>query len=450
MEALQKIRPVYSSDYLGNPHKGNCTFQHFNGDPLFEGLRWSEEGPLEFPIPKSFAPVDGYLPSTVSYCRWFWDVLEPQQGKYDFSMIDKSLQACSERGQTLAVRLMAFGSLTQPKVPTWYSSKYKMMSMLVHGQTLEHPDHDSPEYLEQWGNVIKEFAKRYDGHPLLESIDLAFIGPWGEGAGECSLERMREFSQLYRDVFKKTLRMCQIDGPQMAIGIETGTGWRADCFGDLRQRGTPDFPRHLSFNHHYDAYPQQVFFSGAAETWKTMPVHFETCGVPMGWFLEGYDIDFIIEQGYKFHATYFMPKSTRLPEKWMDKLSGFCRKLGYRFTIRHVLTNSSLTLGEDLRFHCWIENVGVAPIYFKYDLALRIRQGGKSFIVPFADIDIRKWLPGDFLMDRRFPLPSGLQRGSAELSLGLIDPETQQAKVNFANRERFSDRWTLLGTVEIK
>ncbi len=34
-----------------------------------------------------------------------------------------------------------------------------------------------------------------------------------------------------------------------------------------------------------------------------------------------------------------------------------------------------------------------------------------------------------------------VQPGQVELSAGLIDPKTQQAKVSFAAREQFSDRW---------
>ena len=41
-----RIRPTPIDHYLGNPHKGLCTFQHFNGDALYPGNFWSEEGPL--------------------------------------------------------------------------------------------------------------------------------------------------------------------------------------------------------------------------------------------------------------------------------------------------------------------------------------------------------------------------------------------------------------------
>ena len=103
-----------TSPLLTNPHKGCATFQRFNGDPLNEGTRWSEEGPLTFPeAPREVA--DQYLPSTVAYCRWFWVVFEPEEGRFDWSAVEQSLATARARGQTLQVRLMPHGSQGQPQ-----------------------------------------------------------------------------------------------------------------------------------------------------------------------------------------------------------------------------------------------------------------------------------------------------------------------------------------------
>ena len=39
------IRPEPRDEVLVNPGMGITTFQRFNGQPLNQGLRWSEEGP---------------------------------------------------------------------------------------------------------------------------------------------------------------------------------------------------------------------------------------------------------------------------------------------------------------------------------------------------------------------------------------------------------------------
>ena len=71
------IHPQRIDDVLVNPGMGIQTFQRFNGDPLNEGVRWSEEGPTAALAPGS-AP--DFPRSTISYCRWFWETLEPSQG----------------------------------------------------------------------------------------------------------------------------------------------------------------------------------------------------------------------------------------------------------------------------------------------------------------------------------------------------------------------------------
>jgi hypothetical protein len=457
-ELVRRVRPTPTDAYLANPHKGCCTFQHFNGDELFPGTGWSEEGPLTFRLPAAASPsarwaeyrvADGYLPSTVSYCRWFWRVMEPEKGRYNFSMIDSALETCRQRGQTLAVRLMAYGSMRQPQVPEWYAARCPMIERKLKSAGMRVPVHDAPEYLEAWGGFVREFARRYDANPLLESIDVTYIGPWGEGDGECSAEQCARFAQLWKSAFVHTPRLAMVGGDQMSAGIASGSGWRCDCYGDARSAGNHEVPCLLGWNHMYEAYTREVVAGHATEAWKTAPVHFETCWVPMYWYQHGFDIDFILEQGLKYHGTYFMPKYTRLPEPWMDKLGAFCRKLGYRFVYRHALLDRQVARGGRFRLQSWIENVGVAPIYRRYDFALRLRQGDREELVVLDDIDIRKWLPGDVWLELDVKLPEGFKPGWAELAAGLIDPATKEARISFAVKEVFPDRWVVLDGIEI-
>lgn len=448
-EAIRRVRPTPIDTHLGNPHKGCCTFQHFNGDEFFPGTSWSEEGPLVFPEQKYKPYTPGYLPSKVAYCRWFWRMMEPEQGKYDFSMIEKSLEICKQRGQTLAVRLMSFGWITQPQVPDWYASKYPMKKKKIKSADHLVPDHNAPEYLEHWGGLVREFARRYDIHPQIETIDVTYIGPWGEGGGECSNEQCVRFAQLWQDVFIKTPRLCMVTGEQMRASIQRGAGWRCDCFGDVYGFGTPDLRSDLCWNHHYECYPREVVLCGATEAWKTGPVHFESCWVPMHWYQLDYDLDFILQQGLKFHGTYFMPKYTKLPEEWLPKLAAFCRKLGYRYIFRNLIVDSPIKPGGTFRMQAWIENVGVAPIYRPYTFALRFQQGDREEIIPLRDVDIRTWLPGDMWLDKQVKLPDGFRPGWVNLSAGLVDPVTNEVKVRFAVKEQSMNGWLDLNGFEI-
>jgi len=454
VELTQKKRYTEITAYLNNPHRGCCTFQHFNGDKLFDGVGWNEQGPFEFPEPIEKV-IKGYLPTSVSYCRWFWDVMEPEDGKYDFSFIEKSLEVCEKRGQKMVIRLMPFGSSRQSQIPKWYRENYATIkdspkSGIV--QTV--PDPESKDFLDKWGSLLIAFAAKFDGNPLLEGIDLAFIGPWGEGAGKSSDEQVERFVDIYGKYFKQTLLISQLSQKTFKFAKKYNAGWRVDCFGDLKGRGSDTFSREMTTCHMYDSYPKGIVTAGAQDTWQTAPVFMETCSVPMNWYWGGNepqsnhpaDIDFIIEQGLKYHTTYFMPKYTYLPDAWIDKLEDFCRKIGYRYIYRQVVLDRFAKIGEKFNFTSWIENTGVAPIYVHYDLAIRLRQDQTEEIITLNHIDITKWLPGDVWLDENIDIPKTFQPGPLEVSIAIIDKNKTPA-VRFAVNETFKDYWLSFGEI---
>ena len=53
-----------------------------------------------------------------------------------------------------------------------------------------------------------------------------------------------------------------------------------------------------------------------------------------------------------------------------------------------------------------------------------------------------------FCSARRFANASGT--GLADLSVGLIDPESKQTRVRFAVKENYSDRWMPLGQIVVQ
>ncbi len=451
MPDFLKTRPrELSSPLLTNPGKGCATFQRFDGDPLNAGERWSEEGPLAFPARRFPGAAPGYLPSTVAYCRWFWDAIERSDGRLNFRMVEGALRTARVRGQTVQVRLMPFGAHGQPQLPGWYRRRYGVRSGKAKGRRYVYlePYYENDEYLERWGRVIVEFGRRFDGHPELESVDLAYIGPWGEGAGDMSPGTIERFTALYADAHPRTPLLVNSDGEQFAAGIRHGTGWRCDCFGDLRSSGDRYEPEATGWNHTYESYPMAVAHARAAEAWRTRPVAFETCSVPLTWRRRDYDLDLIMRQGYKFHCSVFMPKSNEIPAEWLRPLAEFCDRIGYRFVLRHARWERSARRGGRLAIQLWIENTGVAPAYRDWRLAFRFRQGARAVVVETGH-DARSWLPGDAWLEPTLPVPATLGRGAAVLEAGLVRPGTSYPRLRFATEGADRDGWLPLGPLRL-
>src|SRR5690349_25083938 len=100
------VRPKAIQDVLVNPGMGITTFQRFNGQEPNSPLKWSEVGPVT-KLPQAATKPD-FPDTSVSYCRWYWNVLEPEPGKFHWEIVDLALEEARAHGQTLAIRLMPY------------------------------------------------------------------------------------------------------------------------------------------------------------------------------------------------------------------------------------------------------------------------------------------------------------------------------------------------------
>ena len=92
--------------------------------------------------------------------------------------------------------------------------------------------------------------------------------------------------------------------------------------------------------------------------------------------------------------------------------------MGYHFVIDEVETEEIVKRGENLSLRLVIENVGVAPIYHKLPLYIRLKnsENEKTFE---TDVDIRKWIEGKYEEEIELSIPKDLLRGEYELQIGI-------------------------------
>lgn len=440
--ALQGVRrvvvtPKETNELLANPGMGWQTFHRFaDEDKALEGL-----------------------PSSVAYFRFTWAELEPEPKRINFDLLERLLARARKAGQRLAFRIMCAG--TNPRnphdSPLWLRDKGVMIYEYRYNGSGPFfvPDMDSPVFQEHHFGFLRALGERYDGHPDVDLIDIGTVGLWGEWHMSGTKvpmpkpETCQRIIDAYLQAFPKSPKVMLIGGDRVLLptgenalqyAVRNGCGWRADCLGDMGGFS----PR---WNHMRDYYPKAVEKGKAQEAWQTAPVAFETCWDMRKWVAEGWDVRYIFDYALNYHASYVNNKSAPIPAGYRGEVERLLLKLGYRLVLRRAEFPNAAVADKSLPVVTKWENVGVAPPYWDYFLALRLKRNGFQHAV-VTNISVKGWLPGQKEVTLELPL-QGLSAGTYELALAIVEPHTKQPAVRLAIAGRQPDGWYRLGTVRI-
>ena len=327
-------------------------------------------------------------------------------------------------------------SLTED-IPRWLREKYP--------EDPEFPfwriDPNTTEFSAYWARFVREFARRYDGHPFISSVDMALCGAWGEGAGSefVEPEKLDEIIRAYCDGFRTTPLQCLLHDPVSVSAIlkyRKNIGFRVDCLGDMGGFHGKEW------SHMQDYYPMNIENFHMHDAWEMGPVLFEACWHMNDWYLAGWDIDYIIAESLKWHISSYNSKQTTVPAAWKDKVAAWLKKLGYRLELRRAYAGVE---NGRLRLKLLWCNTGVAPCYEPYPLIVRLKNDRAEKCWQLEE-DIRSWLPDEDHMVQT-ALPLDVPAGTYELSLGIDTRIPEIGTLHLAIEGRNAEGFYPLGTV---
>lgn len=387
-----------------------------------------------------------------AYFRWMWKQIEPQEGEYNWELIDHHLERARENGQTLEFRIMLeFPGAYEVGIPQWLVDKgVKMRLTNCEDEDYYSPDLDDPVIREYHTRLIRALGNRYDDHPDLGSVDIGSVGLWGEWHEYCHPELMptREerlaIIDLYYESFPNTpLVMLVDDKESLAYAAAKGrTAWRGDCWGNY-------LPEGMGWNHHHDSYwPANELIP---EAWKNGPVALESCYTMKSWYSENNAITQIIDDAISWHASLAHNKSDFIPTEYKSEVERLVMKLGFRLVLKKISFESKIEPGSILNIKLDWENLGIAPPYRDFRVAFRLRDNaGNIQGIYISSQSIRGWLPGNIQMAAEYPMAEDIQTGEYSLELGLVFHNAPDRTVPIANEGITEDGWYSAGTLWIE
>jgi hypothetical protein len=260
-----------------------------------------------------------------------------------------------------------------------------------------------------------------------------------------SVEARLTIIDAWHRAFPRTPKVMLLnDEAGLRHAAKLGCGWRADCLGDL---GGPS----KSWNHMDHFYRQQVAKAETDDGWRRAPVAFESCWDMRQWKRSGFDIDSIFDYALEMHASYLNNKSMPLPDGTRHQVERLLRGMGYRLVLRRLRHESTVEAGRALQVSLEWENVGVAPPYFDYRLALRLTPVSEGEpVISVQETSIRGWLPGARSIEALLRVPEGLPARTYDLAVAIVEPSTGVPAVRLAIAGRTDSGWYPLSQVEVR
>ncbi len=209
------VRPEDTGEALVNPGMG-WVHHHYDNSISNYGSRLAPSD-----------TVDDFPGLSVAYLRLAWSYLEPEEGRFDWSVVDTPAQRWIARGKQIAFRISCCESVLRFATPEWVKDAGAKGTFFMRpdGACADHPDarwepdFDDPVFLGKLDSFLAAMAARYDGSPEVAFIDVGSMGVWGEGHTQGSSkvpyggETTRRHLDLHLKHFKNTLLVYNDDLP---------------------------------------------------------------------------------------------------------------------------------------------------------------------------------------------------------------------------------------------
>jgi len=416
---MHSLQPPDTGAVLVNPGMG-WVLHYYDNVPANYGSRLAPSDTVE-----DFPGL-----STV-YLRIPWSYVEPEEGAFNWSVVDTPAQRWIARGKRIAFRFSCSESWLRYATPRWVQEAgaaghgFEPGKGAIQGGPLWEPDFEDPVFLDRLDRFLAAAAARYDGDPTVDFIDVGSFGVWGEGHTfhssqlAYSAETIIRHIDLHTKHFSRTLLAANDDfrlqdrGPgAVDHAREHGLTLRDDSI--LVQGG----------EHAYFSAEQAQGF------WPTVPVILESehygGSRDRGNWRDGAGY---LEAVERYHASYvsihWWPREFLAENE--ELVARINRRLGYRLQLAQASWTARVDLRDTLTWRASWRNAGVAPCYLGGTPCLTLKDPDDGIVAVFADEsfnvrDLPVGEPGADLsvsQEVQFRLPFQLRGGTYRLFVSV-------------------------------
>lgn len=466
---------------------------------------------LEYASAPADNPLKGFMPFYDAYgsahqpiandfphsMEWFYVPLRnlmngPDSFTFDTGL-EPQLNSIAARGHQAVFRVYLDYPGRQSGIPQFLRDDgLKVRQYTFFGNGLDDsvsPDYDDPRLMQALENFIAALGKRYDGDPRIGFITVGLVGFWGEwhtwpqdgSSQETSLykaqrdpneenwmpseENQLKILQAWDDAFDKTRLLVRY--PVGNLSSQEAAPKLRKVYGSTK----------LNLGYHDDSFAYETAFGedwfflsrmqwrGALDTWQREPIGGELRPeIQLGIWLDpprqdAEDYDAVVDATHASwliaHAIFTAPT---VQGKAAEKILAGAKRLGYEFYVPAVRLTGARA-GQPLQAGVRIQNLGVAPFYYPWQVQLGALDGSNKLVATWdVPWDLRTILPASAARAQPYyeftfaPPNLALNNGTYTLVMRVVNPLPNGKSLQFANTTQDQDLkdWLTLGTFTVE
>lgn len=400
---------------------------------------------------------------STGYARFSWYEIEPNEGEYNWFLIDSALESWASVGKKFAFGIMSANTATTEEyvTPKWVfdaGAKYTRMTSsdsadgltAASGQYV--PVWDDEIYLEKITNLAKALADRYDGDSRVAFIDIRSYGNYGEthllrlessGTKALDFEGEKKHIDAYANNFKKTKLIYPTANKSThkditKYAVERGVGLRYDgimqdstdgvLLKPVKDKNTAIFEFALPYSN------LKSNKSGNRSWNQAAYIAAFNRALPSYMDLGQYNDD----------SELFYKDNKKM-------VAQIANAMGYHFVIRKLGVDAAFETGEKVNISCEIENKGVTKLFESAYAAVSLldENGNEVSRMWLDDIDAKSFEANKIAICSDDVVFENVADGSYKLAFGLFwDKEETTPSYKFGNFGIGDTNWYQIATVK--
>lgn len=367
-----------------------------------------------------------WVPCDIVSFRLSWNKMEPEEGKYNWALIDNVLQKWTAAGKRVDFKFYTNFLWDQAKkqaTPLWVKEAGAQGRYLDHDGKAENDtwmaNYGDPILLEKLGNFYQAVADHYKNSNI-EMIEIGSIGRVGEGNSyqigvDPTLDEIKAHIDLLRKYFPTT---------QLIINDDYGSA--ACAYAKTKGYGVDD---HSIGVGRPSKYPGRAYNSEILDKFKdgkqAIGLEDDTWLLPDEWYYKQ-----MVAASANYCRIHTTP-SKLLRDSVKPVVNSMNLKMGYRIQFPEITVPSKLFKGKDFSIHYTIRNVGVGCCTVECYPRFLLKDDDGKEVASITDKDTKGndlgYGKDSLVLDRKLTLtlPTSVKGSNLTLYVAMVDKDNK-------------------------